>query len=68
GRRDEARRIFERILSVRNDVGLLAEGYDPDAKVFTGNFPQAYSHVGLINTAVRLSADHGPAAPERAQP
>jgi GH15 family glucan-1,4-alpha-glucosidase len=55
GRRDEARALFERLLSVRNDVGLLAECYDPVARRQLGNFPQAFSHVGLINTAQNLT-------------
>ena len=61
GREKEARDIFERLLSIRNDVGLLAEEYDPVAKRFLGNFPQAFSHVGLINTAHNLSLRQGPA-------
>jgi GH15 family glucan-1,4-alpha-glucosidase len=55
GRHDEARRLFERLLSVRNDVGLLAEGYDTGRQRQAGNFPQAFSHVGLINSALNLS-------------
>ncbi len=51
GRRDEAREIYERLLAIRNDVGLLAEEYDPGAKRLLGNFPQAFSHVCLVNTA-----------------
>ena len=58
GRHDEARELFDRLLALRNDVGLLAEEYDPKAKRMLGNFPQAFSHVGLINTAKRL-ADTG---------
>jgi GH15 family glucan-1,4-alpha-glucosidase len=54
GRRDEALALFERLLSLRNDVGLLAEEYDPVAKRLVGNFPQAFSHVALINTAWNL--------------
>jgi GH15 family glucan-1,4-alpha-glucosidase len=54
GRRDEARRLFERLLAIRNDVGLLAEEYDPRACRLLGNFPQAFSHVGLVNTAHNL--------------
>ncbi|HEY3916589.1 MAG TPA: glycoside hydrolase family 15 protein [Stellaceae bacterium] len=61
GRETEARALFERLLAIRNDVGLLAEEYDPAAKRFLGNFPQAFSHVGLINTAHNLSLQRGPA-------
>ena len=61
GRKDEARRLFERVLGVRNDVGLLAEEYDPRTRHFLGNFPQAFSHVGLINTAHNLTLADGPA-------
>ncbi len=61
GRRREARVLFERLLALRNDVGLLAEEYDPRAKRFLGNFPQAFSHVGLINTAHNLNLHKGPA-------
>jgi GH15 family glucan-1,4-alpha-glucosidase len=61
GRREEAAEVFERLLSVRNDVGLLAEEYDPRARRQLGNFPQAFSHVGLINTAQNLTLARGPA-------
>jgi len=61
GRRAEARAMFERILSLRNDVGLLAEEYDPRAKRQMGNFPQAFSHVALVNTALNLTRSEGPA-------
>ncbi|MEV6950568.1 glycoside hydrolase family 15 protein [Streptomyces sp. NPDC051183] len=54
GREKEARALFERLLAVRNDVGLLAEEYDPVAGRQLGNFPQAFSHVGLVNTALTL--------------
>jgi GH15 family glucan-1,4-alpha-glucosidase len=54
GRHQEARQLFERLLTIRNDVGLLAEQYDPVAKRQLGNFPQAFSHVGLVNTAFNL--------------
>jgi GH15 family glucan-1,4-alpha-glucosidase len=57
GRQGEARRIFERLLSLCNDVGLLSEEYDPHARRLVGNFPQAFSHVGLVNTAMNLSAN-----------
>jgi GH15 family glucan-1,4-alpha-glucosidase len=65
GRHDDARKQFERLMSIRNDVGLLAEGYDVDRRRLAGNFPQAFSHVGLINTAMNLSSWHAPAT-ERA--
>jgi GH15 family glucan-1,4-alpha-glucosidase len=55
GRRPEAIALFERLLSLRNDVGLLAEEYDPAAKRLLGNFPQAFSHVALVNTALILA-------------
>lgn len=61
GRYDEALEIFERVLDVRNDVGLLSEEYDPDAGRLVGNFPQAFSHLGLINTARNLTRAGGPA-------
>jgi GH15 family glucan-1,4-alpha-glucosidase len=61
GRRDEALALFERLLSIRNDVGLLAEEYDPANRRMLGNFPQAFSHVGLINTANNLTRAAGPA-------
>jgi GH15 family glucan-1,4-alpha-glucosidase len=54
GRRDEARAVFERLLSLRNDLGLLSEEYDPRNRRLIGNFPQAFSHVALVNTALRL--------------
>jgi GH15 family glucan-1,4-alpha-glucosidase len=53
---DEARELFERLLSLRNDVGLLAEEYDPLEKRQLGNFPQAFSHLSLVNTAHNISA------------
>ena len=59
GRRDEAREIYDRLLDIRNDVGLLAEEYDPSRKRQLGNFPQAFSHVCLVNTARNLSQDEG---------
>jgi GH15 family glucan-1,4-alpha-glucosidase len=55
GRHEEAVRMFEHLLSIRNDVGLLAEEYDPVAMRQLGNFPQAFSHVGLVNTAFHLN-------------
>jgi GH15 family glucan-1,4-alpha-glucosidase len=61
GRREDARLLFERLLNLCNDVGLLAEEYDPVAQRLLGNFPQAFSHVALINTASNLSQWQGPA-------
>jgi GH15 family glucan-1,4-alpha-glucosidase len=61
GRVDEARELFERLLSLRNDVGLLAEEYDPRLSRQVGNFPQAFSHVALVNTAYNLTRAQGPA-------
>ena len=61
GRHRDATRTFERLLAVRNDVGLLAEGYDTAGQRLAGNFPQAFSHIGLINTAMNLSRRHAPA-------
>jgi GH15 family glucan-1,4-alpha-glucosidase len=60
GRRDDARALFERLLGLCNDVGLLAEEFDPRAGRLLGNFPQAFSHVGLVNTAMNLSPAPGP--------
>jgi GH15 family glucan-1,4-alpha-glucosidase len=57
-RRFEAQSLFERLLSIRNDVGLLAEGYDTRRRRQAGNFPQAFSHVGLINSAMNLTRSH----------
>jgi GH15 family glucan-1,4-alpha-glucosidase len=54
GRHDEARELFERLLELRNDVGLLSEEWDPGARRQLGNTPQAFSHVGLVNTAIAL--------------
>jgi GH15 family glucan-1,4-alpha-glucosidase len=61
GRRDEALAIFERLLTLRNDVGLLAEQFDPASGRQLGNFPQAFSHVALVNTANYLSEGSMPA-------
>jgi GH15 family glucan-1,4-alpha-glucosidase len=51
---EDARLLLERLLSVRNDVGLLAEEYHPEAKRQVGNFPQAFSHLALINSIHNL--------------
>jgi GH15 family glucan-1,4-alpha-glucosidase len=61
GRLDDASRLFERLLSVRNDLGLLSEEYDPTRRRLVGNFPQGFSHVGLVNTAYNLIEAQGPA-------
>ena len=61
GRRDDAERLFGRLIDLRNDVGLLSEEYDPRAKRQLGNFPQAFSHVALINTAYNLTRAEKPA-------
>ena len=77
GREGEAREVFERVLDIRNDVGLLAEQYDPHERRQLGNVPQAYSHVGLVNTARAMSRQgpgsgrvhrHEPHAPDRTGP
>ena len=60
-RTGEAEALYRRLLALRNDVGLLAEEYDPENRRQLGNFPQAFSHVGLVNTAYNL-------APERTGP
>jgi len=61
GRIDDARRLFERLLELRNDVGLLSEEYDTRTGRLVGNFPQAFSHVALINTAHNLARAAKPA-------
>jgi GH15 family glucan-1,4-alpha-glucosidase len=61
GRVTEARELFERLLALCNDVGLLAEEYDPHLGRQLGNFPQAFSHVALVNTAFNLTRSQGPA-------
>ncbi len=62
GQSDEARSLFNKLLSMRTDLGLLAEEYDPKYRRLVGNFPQAFSHIGLINTAQNLSPEAlGPA-------
>ena len=64
-RTDEARQLFERLIALRNDVGLLSEEFDPASGRLVGNFPQAFSHVGLVNTAHNLSTATGPAQHRR---
>jgi GH15 family glucan-1,4-alpha-glucosidase len=61
GRHDDAEALFERLLSLRNDLGLLAEEYHPRLRRQLGNFPQGFSHIGLVNTAYNLRRVSGPA-------
>jgi GH15 family glucan-1,4-alpha-glucosidase len=71
GRTSEARELFDRLLDLRNDLGLLSEEYDPRAKRMLGNFPQAFSHVALVNAAGILNEatgeDQGPAKATESQ-
>ena len=64
-RHDDAVEYFERVLSLQNDLGLLSEEYEPHARRQVGNFPQAFSHVGVINTARNLARRAGPAEHRR---
>ncbi|MFD7160475.1 glycoside hydrolase family 15 protein [Kribbella sp. NPDC059898] len=59
GRRDKAREIFERVTGVANDLGLLSEEYDVGNHRLIGNFPQALTHLGVVNTALDLESDRG---------
>jgi GH15 family glucan-1,4-alpha-glucosidase len=65
-RRDDASALFERLLALRNDVGLLAEEWDPHLQRLTGNFPQAFPHVALVGTAFSLAIEAGPAEQQQA--
>ena len=65
GRGEEATALFERLLGFCNDLGLIAEEYDPASRRMLGNFPQAFSHIALVNSAHNLGTARGP-APERA--
>jgi GH15 family glucan-1,4-alpha-glucosidase len=68
GKRDKAAELFERLLGLCNDVGLISEEYDPKARRQLGNFPQAFTHVGLINTALNLSRPgHSPVHQRRTE-
>ncbi len=60
GRKQDAVTLFERLLSLRNDLGLLSEEYDPKTKRLCGNFPQAFSHLALVNSACNLGRDGRP--------
>jgi GH15 family glucan-1,4-alpha-glucosidase len=68
GREHQARELFERLLDLRNDLGLLSEEYDTRAERQIGNTPQAYSHVGLVNTARHLSGAHPATRPRAGHP
>ncbi|HEV2593371.1 MAG TPA: glycoside hydrolase family 15 protein [Gaiellaceae bacterium] len=61
GRNAEAQELFDRLLDLRNDLGLISEEYDPGEKRLLGNFPQAFTHVGLVNSAYNLSHHQGTA-------
>lgn len=67
GRHTDAIDIFERLLSLRNDLGLLAEEYDPHQGIMLGNFPQAFTHVGLVNTAANLGESQNPCRTRRSK-
>jgi GH15 family glucan-1,4-alpha-glucosidase len=67
GRQQEAEQIFRRLLGLCNDVGLLSEEYDPQSGRLVGNFPQAFTHVGLINTAMNLSRQANNPAEHRSE-
>ena len=60
GCEEEGQRLFERLLSLRNDVGLLSEEYDVPTGRLVGNFPQAFSHIALVNTAHNLARPSKP--------
>ncbi|MEO6780320.1 MAG: glycoside hydrolase family 15 protein, partial [Bradyrhizobium sp.] len=60
GRNEDARNLFERLLTLRNDVGLLAEEYDTKEKRQLGNFPQALSHIALVNAAFEFTHASSP--------
>jgi GH15 family glucan-1,4-alpha-glucosidase len=59
GRKDEARALFERLLALRNDVGLLPEEYDVSGECFLGNFPQTLTHTSLVHAAATLADGDG---------
>jgi GH15 family glucan-1,4-alpha-glucosidase len=68
GRLDEAEQLFERLLSLRNDLGLFGEEWDPETRRQLGNFPQAFTHVALVNTAFNLDSQHHATPEQRARP
>ena len=67
GRHAEARALYQRLLDIRNDVGLLAEEYHPTLRRQVGNFPQAFSHVALVGTALNMQRSERRAAPRRSE-
>jgi GH15 family glucan-1,4-alpha-glucosidase len=67
GRRDEASELFARLLDLANDVGLLSEEYDPRARRLVGNFPQAFTHLGLVNSVLALEAQKMGYSPPRSR-
>jgi GH15 family glucan-1,4-alpha-glucosidase len=67
GRIDDARRLFHRLLALRNDLGLLSEEYDVERKRLVGNFPQAFSHIALVNAAFDLDREHHPRSHHHAE-
>jgi GH15 family glucan-1,4-alpha-glucosidase len=67
GRHDEAHELFDRLAGLANDVGLLAEEYDARLERQVGNFPQAFTHVGLVNTAMNLDRASSSPARDRAE-
>jgi GH15 family glucan-1,4-alpha-glucosidase len=58
GRLDQATAVFRRVAALVNDVGLISEEYDPGRRRLLGNFPQAFTHVGIVNAARGLTASH----------
>jgi GH15 family glucan-1,4-alpha-glucosidase len=60
GRLDEAEALFDRLLGLRNDLGLLSEEYDPKAGMLLGNFPQAFTHLSLVEAALTLAEHRSP--------
>jgi len=68
GRAEEAQRLFDRLLALRNDLGLLSEEYDVGTQRLVGNFPQAFSHVALVNSAYNLARSSKPAEQRAGEP
>src|ERR1700733_3989300 len=68
GRKADARRLFNRLIKLTNDVGLLAEEYDPHARRMLGNFPQAFSHMALVNSALNLTNGVQKRSDKKAEP